>query len=365
MSTEFAVTSAQPTPVAEREKQLDDPGFGEVFTDHMVSIVWDVETGWQTPELLPYGPIPIDPASAVLHYAQEVFEGLKAYRHSDGSIVVFRPEANAARLNRSAKRLALPELPAELFLAGVHKLVEVDKDWVPGGENQSLYIRPFMIADENFLGVRAAHRARFMIIASPAGAYFSGGVHPVSIWLSRGLSRAGQGGTGDAKCGGNYAASLLPQEVAAQHNCEQVLFTDSSDNDRIDELGGMNLFLVHRDNILITPELNGNILPGITRDSLIQLAKDHGMDVQERPVTVSEWQNGVKSGEITEAFACGTAAVITPISSIQDETGKLVDFGENAYGEVTRSLRNELTDIQLGKREDPHDWIDVVVPARS
>lgn len=364
----FTRTEADRRPAAEREAILADPGFGNSFTDHMVSITWTQEAGWHDAAVLPYGPIPMDPASSVLHYGQEIFEGLKAYRHPDGSIVTFRAEENGRRLNASARRLALPELPVELFVEAVRELVAVDADWVPSGEDQSLYLRPFMIADESFLGVRAAQRARFLVIASPAGAYFTGGVKPVSIWLSRDLARAGRGGTGAAKCGGNYASSLLPTRIAAAHGCAQVLFCDSATEDTIDELGGMNLFLVKAGvdgaaATLVTPRTNGNILDGITRKSLIQLAKDRGHAVEERDVTVSEWQAGVADGSIVEAFACGTAAVITPIQRLIGEDGFSVDFGAGAPGELTMSLREELTGIQFGTREDRFDWLDAVVPA--
>ena len=361
----FAFTEAERMPAPEREDALTDPGFGDVFTDHMVSIEWTRDEGWHNARVMPYGPILMDPASSVLHYAQEIFEGLKAYRQADGSIVTFRPEANARRMQTSARRLALPELPVDLFVQSVRELIRVDRDWVPAGVDQSLYIRPFMIADESFLGVRSAQRARFMVIASPSGPYFTGGVKPVSIWLAQHHHRAGNGGTGDAKCGGNYAASLLPQNEAAKNGCQQVLFTDAADPDRIDELGGMNLFLVKRDGTLITPELNGNILPGITRDSLIALARARGHEVEERAVTVSEWREGVRSGDITEAFACGTAAVITPIGMLKTADGQHIDFGDAAPGEVTLSLREELTGIQYGSVADPHGWIDVAVDAAA
>lgn len=356
---QFTHTEASRMSAAERDAILQDPGFGDSFTDHMVSIMWTKEEGWHDAAVMPYGPIPMDPASSVLHYGQEIFEGLKAYRRSDGSIVAFRPEQNAKRLNDSAHRLALPQLPESLFVAAVRELVTIDADWVPSGENQSLYLRPFMIADESFLGVRAAQRARFMVIASPAGPYFAGGVKPVSIWLSE-FARAGRGGTGAAKCGGNYAASLLPQNEAAENGCQQVLFTDAATIDTIDELGGMNLFLVKADGTLVTPRINGNILDGITRKSLIQLAKDRGLAVEERDVTVSEWRAGVDDGTITEAFACGTAAVITPIQRLRapDFT---IDFGEQAPGKLTLSLREELTGIQVGSVQDRHDWLEVLV----
>lgn len=359
---EFTITEAERLPAAERAEILVNPGFGDHFTDHMVSITWAKDQGWHDAKVLPYGPIPMDPASSVLHYGQEIFEGLKAYRHSDGSVVVFRPEENGKRLNESAVRMALPEIPVELFVEAIHQLVKIDADWVPTNPDQTLYLRPFMIADESFLGVRAAQRARFMVIASPAGPYFSGGVKPVSIWLSKGLSRAGNGGTGAAKCGGNYAASLLPQNIAAENGCQQVLFTDSSTADTIDELGGMNLFLVRSDDTLLTPALNGNILPGITRKSLIELARARGYTVEERAVTVSEWRKGVADGSITEAFACGTAAAITPIGQLKSDNF-VIDFGDAAPGELTMSLREELTGIQFGTRADAHGWIDTVVAA--
>ena len=358
----FAHVQGTPKTDAEREALLVDPGFGNVFTDHMVSIAWTKEQGWHDAEVLPYGPIAMDPASSVLHYGQEIFEGLKAYRRADGSVVTFRPEANAERLNASARRLALPEIPVDLFVKAVHELVSIDEAWVPRGADQSLYLRPFMIADESFLGVRSAERARFMVIASPAGPYFSGGVKPVSIWLSQDFARAGHGGTGAAKCGGNYAASLAPQNEAAAQGCQQVLFTDTHTVDTIDELGGMNLFLVRNDDTLVTPQLNGNILDGITRRSLIQLAKDRGLSVEERAVTVTEWREGVANGTIIEAFACGTAAVITPIGQLKAPSFT-IDFGDKAPGEITMSLREELTGIQYGVREDRHDWIDVIVAA--
>lgn len=361
----FTRTEADRLPDAEREAILADPGFGNHFTDHMVSIAWSVDAGWHDAQVLPYGPLQVDPASSVLHYGQEIFEGLKAYRRPDGSIVTFRADANARRLNTSADRLALPELPEELFVAAVNELLHVDADWVPSGEDQSLYLRPFMIADESFLGVRAAQKARFLIIASPAGAYFTGGVKPVSIWLSKDLARAGRGGTGAAKCGGNYASSLLPTRIAAANGCAQVLFTDSATEDTIDELGGMNLFLVRADGTLVTPRTNGNILDGITRSSLIRLAEARGHRVEERDVTVREWREGVADGSITEAFACGTAAVITPIQALVAEEGTLLDFGAGAPGELTMSLREELTGIQFGTVEDPFGWVTEVVPANA
>jgi len=339
---------------AEREAILASPGFGNAFTDHMIAIQWSVDKGWYDAEVRPYGPLQLDPAASVLHYGQEIFEGIKAYRHADGSVWTFRPESNGARLQRSARRLALPELPVDAFVESLRQLIAADGDWVPSAPETSLYIRPFMIADEAFLGVRSAQHASYYVIASPAGPYFAKGVAPVSIWLSTEYARAGKGGTGAAKCGGNYAASLLPQKIAYAQGCSQVLFLDN--DGYIEELGGMNVFFVQRDGTLVTPALSGSILEGITRESIIRLARDRGITVEERRMHVEDWKNGVASGEITEVFACGTAAVVTPIGELKGEGFAVGDLSAPA-GELTMSLRQELTDIQYGRRPDPHGWM--------
>ncbi|MGB3733096.1 branched-chain amino acid aminotransferase [Microbacterium sp.] len=347
----FAVTKnlAAKSPAA-REEILQHPGFGVHFTDHMVDICWSEQGGWHRPRVQPYGPITLDPAAAVLHYGQEIFEGIKAYRHADGSVHTFRPDRNAARLQRSARRLALPELPTEYFIQAIRELVAVDGAWVPSEDDESLYLRPFMFAKEAFLGVRPARKVAFYLIASPAGAYFSGGVKPVRIWLSENYARAGKGGTGAAKTGGNYASSLLPQAEAYEKGCDQVVFLDQHRN--VEELGGMNVVFVFKDGRIVTPE-SDSILEGITRDSILQLAEDRGLTVERRAVSLDEWRAGVASGDIVEVFACGTAAVVTPI-------GTLVGEGfEDAQplGELALSLREELTDIQYGRREDKHGWL--------
>jgi branched-chain amino acid aminotransferase len=353
----FAHTDApSPRTPEERAAILADPGFGKHFTDHMVAIDWTIDGGWHDARVQPYGPLLLDPAASVLHYAQEIFEGLKAYRHADGSIWTFRPEKNAERLQRSARRLALPELPTETFVDSIRKIIAADGDWVPSGDDQSLYLRPFMIANESFLGVRAAQRVGYYVIASPAGAYFTGGVKPVSIWLSTEYSRAGKGGTGAAKTGGNYAASLLPQNEAAANGCAQVLFLDAATGTRVDELGGMNVFLVYRDGRVVTPELSGTILEGVTRESVVQLVRDRGLEVEEREVPIDEWRDGVASGEISEVFACGTAAVITPIGELKGADFSVGDPSAPA-GELTMSIRGELTDIQYGRVADRHGWL--------
>lgn len=352
----FTVTpNAEAATPEDRAAILENPGFGNHFTDHMVDICWSERGGWHRPRVQPYGPIQLDPAAAVLHYGQEVFEGLKAYRHADGGIWSFRPEANAARLQRSARRLALPELPTDYFLDSLKQLIAVDADWVPTAPETSLYLRPFMFAKEAFLGVRPAKKVNYYVIASPAGAYFTGGVSPVSIWLSTSYNRAGKGGTGAAKTGGNYAASLVAQAEAAEHGCAQVLFLDSEHGRYLEELGGMNVVLVTKDGTLITPE-SETILEGITRDSILQLAEDRGHRVERRPVSIDEWREGAASGEIVEAFACGTAAVVTPIGMLKSAEFT-IGSEDAAAGELTMSLRQELTDIQYGRRPDPHGWM--------
>jgi branched-chain amino acid aminotransferase len=359
-STEFPLTfeltpAAASRAAAEREVILADPGFGRHFTDHMVEITWTIDDGWHGARVVPYGPLQLDPAASVLHYAQEIFEGLKAYRHDDGSIWSFRPDANARRMQRSARRLALPELSEEDFVESLRQIVRVDGSWVPTAPETSLYLRPFMIATESFLGVRAAQEVGYYVIASPAGAYFASGVTPVSIWVSTHYSRAGRGGTGAAKTGGNYAASLLPQTEAYEHGCAQVLFLDSVEGAYIEELGGMNVVLVLDDGTLVTPE-SDSILEGITRDSILQLAEDRGHRVERRRVTLDEWREGVASGRIAEVFACGTAAVVTPIGSLKGE-GFEVGSADAPAGDLTMSLRQELTDIQYGRAEDRHGWM--------
>jgi branched-chain amino acid aminotransferase len=339
---------------ADRDAILADPGFGKHFTDHMVDICWSARGGWHRPRVQPYGPISLDPAAAVLHYGQEIFEGLKAYRHADGSIWSFRPDENAARLQRSAVRMALPELPTDFFIESLKELIAADGDWVPSAPDTSLYIRPFMFAKEAFLGVRPAEKVNYYVIASPAGAYFKGGTAPVSIWLSSHYSRAGKGGTGAAKTGGNYAASLVAQAEAYENGCDQVLFLDSVEEKYLEELGGMNIVLVKKDGTLITPA-SESILPGITRDSILQLAADRGHTIERRPVTLDEWREGAAAGEIVEAFACGTAAVVAPIGVLKGEGVEIVH--EAREESVALSLRQQLTDIQYGRGDDTHGWM--------
>lgn len=358
---EFTVErNANPASDEVRDGILAEPGFGRYPTDHMVSIQYTHDLGWHDAKVLPYGPLQLDPSAIVLHYAQEVFEGLKAYKWADGSIVSFRPEAHAARLRNSARRLAMAELPEELFVESLRQLIAVDGAWVPpaGGE-ESLYVRPFIIATEPGLGIRPSSEYRYLLIASPAGAYFKGGIKGVSVWLSTEYVRASPGGTGAAKFGGNYAASLLAQAEAADHGCDQVVWLDAIERRYIEEMGGMNLFFVFGSGgsaRLVTPELSGSLLPGITRDSLLQLAGDAGFAVEERKIDVEELRKGVAAGEITEVFACGTAAVITPVSHVKYGDGEFTIAGGEP-GEVTMALRDTLTGIQRGTFADTRGWM--------
>jgi branched-chain amino acid aminotransferase len=337
------------------------PGFGKYFTDHMLRATWRAGEGWSNPEIVPYGPIMLDPAAAVLHYAQEIFEGMKAYRHGDGSVWTFRPSANAQRFNRSATRLALPQLPEDDFIGALEALVKVDQHWVPEpgpqGEN-SLYLRPFMFGSESFLGVRPAQEVTFMVIASPVGPYFASGLKPVSIWQSTHFTRAAMGGTGAAKCGGNYAAGLAAQIEASDQGCDQVVFLDAEEHKYIEELGGMNLYFVHADGTLVTPETSGTILEGITRSSIIELSKTLGLTPVERRISIDEWKDGVASGSIREVFACGTAAVITPVGRLVWEDGEV---GSMETGEMTSQLRSKLIDIQYGRAADANGWLHRLV----
>lgn len=344
-----------PTPADVREQVIADPGFGTVFTDHMVSIDWDEGEGWHSATLGPLQPIPLHPASSVLHYAQEIFEGMKAYRMADGSMALFRPEANAQRFNASAERLAMPTLPEETFIEAVRLAVEADKDWFPTVEGGSLYIRPFMFANEHFLGVRPAKKYKFLVIISPAGNYFKSGAPAVSVFVSD-YTRAAPGGTGAAKCGGNYAASLIPTKEAFAEGHDQVVFLDAAEHKWIEELGGMNLFFVFDDGTLITPPLSGTILPGITRESLLTLAREEGLTVREEPYSIDQWKADAESGRLVETFACGTAAVVTAVGRVAGREHNFT-IGTGGPGQLTSKLKQRLVDIQRGAAPDTHGWL--------
>ena len=347
-----------PTPVAvnERAAQLADPGFGRIFTDHMALIRYNDTSGWHDAQITARKPLVLDPATAVLHYAQEIFEGMKAYKLADGSMALFRPDANAARFRASAQRMAMAELPDDLFIESVKALVRADAGWFPPVDGGSLYLRPFMIASEAFLGVRPSAEYLYLVIASPAGNYFKGGAPAISLWVSQDYTRAAPGGTGAAKCGGNYATSLVAQAQATKMGFDQVVYLDAAERRWIEELGGMNLFFVFADGSLQTPPLTGTILPGITRDALLTLARDEGLTVREEPYAIDQWRADAISGHLTETFACGTAAVVTPVGSVTTNEGKFT-IGAGGPGQTTQRLRDRLVAIQRGTAADPYGWV--------
>ena len=351
------VPHAAPVQADARAAMLADPGFGRVFTDHMVTIRYVEGKGWHDARIHARAPLTIDPACAVLHYAQEIFEGLKAYRLPDGGAALFRAEANARRFHASAERMAMAPLPEELFLESCRQLVRADRDWIPESEGGALYLRPFMIASEVFLGVKPASEYLYMVIASSVGSYFKSGAPAVTLWVSDDYTRAGSGGTGAAKCGGNYAGSLVAQAEAIAQGCDQVVFLDAAERRWIEELGGMNVFFVFDDGSLVTPPLGGTILPGITRDSLLTLAREQGLAVREERYSLDQWRADAASGKLTEAFACGTAAVVTPIGQVRGRAGAF-SVGSGGPGQTTQRLKAALVDIQRGIAPDPHGWVE-------
>lgn len=352
LHSKFKVT-LNPAPASAEKYQevMANLGFGVEFSDHLVSIKWQEERGWYDHEVRPYGPVAMDPACSVLHYGQECFEGIKAYRHQDGSIWTFRPAFNATRLNYSASRLALPQLPVTDFVGSLVALLRQDARWVPSTPGASLYLRPFMYASESFLGVRPSREVQYMVIASPSGPYFKNGFEPVSIYVTYDFHRAGPGGTGDAKTAGNYAASLLPQTIAAEKGYQQVCFLDQ-DYKHLEELGGMNVFVVYG-NKVCTPELTGTILEGGTRGAILELLEDEGYEVEQKKIALQDLLADIRSGAVTEMFACGTAAVVTPIGCLGGE-----DFKENIpTGPVTKHIYDQITGIQYGLIPDKYDWL--------
>jgi branched-chain amino acid aminotransferase len=349
--------NTNPVSDADRAAKIAEGGFGKYYTDNMVVVEWSEDKGWSDAELKAYGPLTLDPATSVLHYGQEIFEGLKAYCQPDGGVSLFRPEANAKRFNRSAVRMALPEIDVKDFVELVRALVKQDITWVPKNVGESLYIRPFMIATEVGLGVRPANHATFLIITTPASAYFNPS-KAVTVWISTEFVRAAPGGTGEAKTGGNYAGSLLAQKQAAEQGCDQVVWLDAIERRWVEEMGGMNLYFVKgkgKDATIFTPKLTGTLLPGITRDSILTVAKDLGYKVEEGLLSVEDWKNGVESGEISEIFACGTAAVVSPIGSAKSAQG-IWQTGDGNPGTITMQIRETLLGIQHGTIEDKHGW---------
>lgn len=367
MSSSRIALRPSPQPLSEEERavRMSNLGFGRVFSEHMVTIRYTEEKGWHDGQLVPYGSISLDPAASVLHYGQAIFEGFKAYRQVDGGVATFRPEANGERFAASAERLAMPALPVDLFVEAADALIRHEQAWVPPAVGESLYLRPLMIATEAALGVRPAKEYLFLLFASPSGAYFPKGVRPVSVWISKEFVRAAPGGTGHTKCAGNYAASLVAQREANLAGCEQVVWLDAIHREYVEEMGGMNLFFVYQEGEkvrLVTPQLTGTLLPGITRSSLLTLARDLGYEAEEGTMSVAQWREDVASGKMTEVFACGTAAVITPVGQVKSAEG---DFSihQGETGPVAARLRAALLDIQHGAAADAHGWRHVVLPA--
>lgn len=352
--------TSRPVPDAEREAMIASPGFGRYFTDHMALAVWTPDGGWRDHRVTELAPFSLHPGAAVFHYAQEIFEGLKAYRHADGSVWLFRPWMNARRFARSARRLALPELDEKVFVESLESLVDADRSWVPGyGQEASLYLRPFMFASEAFLGVRPAGQVTYAVIASPAGSYFASGISGATLWVSSQYRRAGEGGTGTAKCGGNYASGLAAQVESQRHGCDQVLYTDSAEPRWLEEAGTMNMLLVTSDGELVTPSL-GTILEGVTRDAVLDLASEHGVKPVERQIALEELRTRGQDGSITEVFAAGTAAVITPIVGFKGD-GYEITVGNGRPGRLALALREHILDIQYGRAPDRHGWMHRVL----
>ena len=336
----------------------DNPEWGSVFTDHMVTGIFSPADGWHDFQVRPFGNFELHPATAVLHYGQAIFEGLKAYHQLDGSVAAFRPEMNARRFAASATRLAMPPLPDGMFLASLAALVETDRAWVPETYGQSLYLRPLMFSCDARLMTGPSKTYQFALMASPVADYFPNGIRPVTVWVSSEYVRAVKGGVGEAKCAGNYAASFVAQKQAAENGCDQVVWLDAIDRRTVEEMGGMNIFFVLRDEgqpVVVTPQASGSLLKGVTRDTILTLASDLGYRTEERRVTLEEWRKGCEGGQMLEAFACGTAAVITPIGHVKS-AGMEFKIADGQTGELTALLRHALLDIQHGRSEDSHGW---------
>lgn len=329
-------------------------GFGHIFTDHMFVMNYTEGKGWHDPRIVPYGEISIEPSAMVFHYGQSMFEGMKAYRGKDDTIYLFRPDMNAKRANQSNQRLCIPEIPEDVFVEAVKAVVDVDRDWVPSDPGTSLYIRPFVIATDAFLGVAPSKTYLFMVILSPSGAYYESGLEPVGIWIEDEYVRAVKGGMGFAKTGGNYAASLIAQVKAHDSGYSQVLWLDGVERKYIEEVGAMNICFKIAGKV-VTPMLNGSILPGITRNSILQVCRDWGYEVEERRISVDELVAAAKDGTLEEVFGTGTAAVVSPVNKLRYEDD-VMNIGDGSIGELTQKLYDELTGIQWGEREDTRGW---------
>lgn len=344
---------------AKKEKpQTDQLEFGRTFTDHMFVMDYSVTDGWHNAKILPYQPISVDPAAMIFHYGQSVFEGLKAFRTPSGEVQLFRPRKNFERMNKSNERLVIPPIDEDFVLQALKKLIEIDQDWVPDTEGTSLYIRPFVFATEPFLGVAPSHQYKFMIILSPVGSYYKEGINPVKIAVEDTYVRAVKGGTGEAKTGGNYASSLIAQEVVSKKGYTQVLWLDGVEKKYIEEVGSMNVFF-KIDGEVVTPKLNGSILAGVTRDSVIQLLKHWDVPVVERRISMQELADAHEAGLLEEAFGSGTAAVISPIGAL-GWNGKEYTINGGKTGEISKRIYDTITGIQYGKLEDPLNWVEPI-----
>ena len=339
-----------------KEKPQDETklGFGHIFTDHMFVMNYDTGKGWHDARIVPYGEISLSPAAMCLHYGQEIFEGLKAYRRADGEIQLFRPDENYKRLNNSARRMVIPEIDEEFMIEATKKLVEIEKDWVPHTDGAALYIRPFIFATDPYVGVRPADHYLFLIILSPSGAYYSTGLNPVKIYVENNYVRAVRGGTGFAKTAANYAISLKGQEEAHEQDYEQVLWLDGVERKYIEEVGSMNIFFVI-DGEVITPELQGSVLPGITRKSALEVCKSKGIKATERRITIQEVADAYDAGKLDEVFGTGTAAVISPVGHLK-WGDKIMTINNNEIGPISQMLYDTMTGIQWGKIPDEFGW---------
>ncbi|KYG91525.1 branched chain amino acid aminotransferase [[Bacillus] sp. KCTC 13219] len=354
MSSTNTITT-QLTLTPKQKPTAEQRGFGKYFTDHMFMMDYTLGQGWHNARIIPYQPISLDPSAMIFHYGQSVFEGMKAYKTADGDIQLFRPERNFKRLNASNERLCIPAIDEQFALEALKQLLAIDREWVPSEPGASLYIRPYIFASEPFLGVAPAKNYHFIIIMSPVGAYYSEGINPVKIVVEKQYVRAVVGGTGEAKTGGNYASGLKAQELASEEGYSQILWLDGKDNRYIEEVGSMNIFFKINGKV-ITPALNGSILPGITRDSMLHLLKSNNFDVEERRITIDEIVQAFEEGTLEEAFGTGTAAVISPIGQLKWQDMKLT-VNDGQIGEVTKMLYDTLTGIQNGTVEDKFDWI--------
>lgn len=332
-------------------------GFGKYFADHMYTL--DYENGvWKNPKIMPYGPISMEPGASVFHYGQAMFEGMKAFRSATGKIHLFRPEFHAQRMASGAQRLCMPSVPQDLFLNAIESLVQMDSSWIPADKGSALYLRPTLIGTESFLGVRPSEKYLFFIITSPVGGYYSEGFSPVKIWIEEDTVRASAGGLGAVKAAANYAASLQASTLAKKKNYSQVLWLDAAERKYIEEVGTMNVFF-KINNEIITPSLDGSILAGATRDSVIQILKDWSLPVSERKISIAEVTEASKKGLLQEVFGTGTAAVISSVGELANEKNKIV-INNGKVGELTQKLHDELTAIQHGLKEDRHQWVKVL-----